>query len=85
MGSFLTSSFLDVLYWVTQKLPNSTGFGLDFNNAISQVMVVGYQLSFVINWRVMFQCLFAVIVFETGLFIYKHVITWIIHLIATIL
>lgn len=68
--------FVSNIYWymlnqVVQLLPDSNGFPLDIQGAITTVMATGKQLDFVINWTVVFACLQVIMAFEVGLLLFK--------------
>lgn len=67
-------TFLGVAKFFIKYLPDSSGFGLGFAQAITQIMAFGWQLGFVINWPVVFGCLIAEIVFELGMLLTKFII-----------
>jgi hypothetical protein len=67
-------TFLSILKFFIQYLPDSGGFGLGFGQAVTQVMSMGWQLGFVINWPVIFECFSAIVGFELSMLVLKLVI-----------
>lgn len=75
MISELFQSFLaDILSLVASVLQTGQGLPADFSGSLAQVMVFGYQMSFVIPWSTIFSLFSFIIAFEFTLLIIKLII-----------
>jgi hypothetical protein len=78
--NLVSSIFYAVISWFANLLPVSSGFGINALQPIGEIMNTGREFGFVIPWQVTFDCLYAVVVFEVGLLIFK-LIMWGVRLI----
>jgi len=74
-----SSIFAPALQLLANLLPSTDPINMPFKDAITQVLVVGYQFSFVFPWSTLFLCLWVMAGIEIAIVVMKFVM-WIIRL-----
>lgn len=67
IGGFLSSQWAEFLSMIASVLPQAGATSLNFVSAMDKVMNYGYQMSFIIDWNVLFSCLAVIVILEFSL------------------